>query len=217
MLIHKLVEEAWSKKDRNLLTRYIFAKSIQDARSFLTLRIENLSQIDLITLLIEYLRVNGYRAERLGQSKEMPIVMSSFSTADRVGLTGYGAAMPIWTDAHLKYLEKHFPTADYYHLLAIKKVPTQVKKKVKIVKVDQIIRILLYVFVFEYFFEEYFHSILTISGFREYMFEYLEQEIGLSDEQIETLSAVLEKQYRLPMNPPLIRGLRLIKSFDAAY
>jgi hypothetical protein len=198
MLIDKLVKEAWGEGDRGLLTRSLFTKTVQDARRFFSKRIEGLSQTDLIYLLTDYLRINGYAAERFDTTKEMPFVTSSFVTADNVAAIGYGAAAPLWTDAHLEYLEKHFPTADYYHVFAVKSLPKKTRRKVKIVTVDSVIIVLMYVFIFEYFFEEYLHSILAMPGFRDHMYDYIEKEIGLTAEQIETLSAGFEKQKLLP-------------------
>ncbi len=198
MLINKLVKEAWGKGDKGLLTRSLFTKTVQDAKRFFSKRIESLSQTDLINLLTDYLRISGYAAERFDTATEMSFVTSSFVTADKVGSIGYGAAALMWTDAHLEYLEKHFPTADYYHVFAVKALPKKTKRKVKIVTVNGVLRVLMYVFIFEYFFEEYFHSILAMPGFRDYMYDYIEKDLGLTAEQIDTLSAGFEKQKLLP-------------------
>jgi len=138
------------------------------------------------------LRVNGYAVTNVGVIGEVPCVASSLITSDGVQLRGYAIATRQWPN-DMKALLDNCPNADFYHMFAFEGMPREPEEKVKPVTAESILQIVTFIVVFDYFFDEYLHSILAMPGFKEYMYAYLEEQTGLTTDRIKILDAGWER------------------------
>lgn len=193
LLIHKLAKKAWGAGEKGLLSKALFRDIIEDVKNFLSEKFQSLSQEELVALLVDYLHVSGYNVANVAMIGEVPCVTSSFVTPDGVRLVGYAIATRRWSTHDVKALLYNYPTADFYHVFALKGAPEELEEKVRLVSPGHILQIVTSIVVFDYFFDEYLHSILAMPGFKEYMYAYLEEEIGLTTDRINILDVGWER------------------------
>lgn len=187
LIVHKLAQEAWGNGEKGLLSKALFKDIIDAVKSSLSQKTQGLSQEKLMALLVDYLHISGFNVTNAGMIGEIPCVTNSLITPDGVKLVGYAIATRRWSTDDMKILLDSHPTADFYHVFAFEGMPSEPEEKVRIVTLESILQIVTFIVVFEYFFDEYFHSILAMPGFKEYIYAYLEEEIGLTTDRIEAL------------------------------
>jgi len=193
LITHKLAKEAWGHSDKGLLSKALFKDVIEDVKKFFSEQIQGLSQQELVDLLVDYLRINGYDVANVGVIGEVPCVTSSLITSDGVRLYGYAIATRRWSTDDMKILIDSHPTADFYHVFAFGGIPKELGGKVKLITAESILQIITFIVVFDYFFNEYLHSIIAMPGFKEYIYAYLEEEVGLTTDRIEALDTGWER------------------------
>lgn len=193
LIIHELAKEAWGDGEKGLLSRALFQHVIEDAKNSFSEKIQGLSQEELVALLGDYLRISGYDVSNVGMTDGIPCVTSSLITSDGVQLYGHAVATRRWSNDDMKILLDSYPTAQFYHAFALEGIPEDLGEKVKLVTAESILQIITFIVVFDYFFDEYLHSIIAMPGFREYIYAYLEEETGLSTDRIEILDTGWEK------------------------
>lgn len=187
LITHKLAKEAWGDSEKGLLSKALFKDVIEDVKNFFSQKIPGLSQEELTALLVDYLHISGFNATNVDITGEIPCVTSSLITSDGVQLYGYAIATRRWSNDDMKILLDSHPTADFYHVFAFGGIPEELGEKVKLITAESILQIITFVVVFDYFFDEYLHSIIAMPRFKEYIYAYLEEEIGLTTERIEVL------------------------------
>lgn len=193
LIIHKLAKKAWGVDEKGLLSRALFRDIVENVKNFLSKRIQSLSQEELVALLVDYLRISEYDVTSVGMIVGVPYVTTSLVTADRVKLIGYAIATSRWSNDEVKALLYNYPTADFYHVLALEGMPEELEAKVRLVTPEEILQIVTFIVVFDHFFDQYLHSILAMPGFKEYMYAYLEEQIGLTNDRVKVLDTGWER------------------------
>lgn len=199
LIVHKLAQEAWGNGEKGLLSKALFKDVIEDVKKFFSEQIQVLSQEELTALLVDYLHINGFNVTNVGVIEGIPCVTSSFTTPDGVQLYGCAITTRRWSNYDTKILIDSHPTADFYHAFAFGGIPKGLEGKVKLITMESILQIVTFVLVFDYFFDEYLHSIIAMRGFKEYIYAYLEEEMGLTADCVEALDTGWERLRGSPL------------------
>jgi hypothetical protein len=193
LIIDKLTKKAWGSSEKGLLSKALFRNIVAQVKEFYSKEIENLTQDELIALLVDYLRIKGYDATDIGMAGDAPCVTISLFTPDGGRLVGCAIVANLQSAKDARALINKYPSADFYHIFTLGGMPEKPNEKVQIVTPDSILQVLIFVAVFDYFFEEYLHSILAMPGFKDYMYSYLSEHVGLTTQQVDIFDAGWER------------------------
>ena len=196
LIIDSLARKAWGSSDKGLLSQHVLTEAIGQVGIFVSNLSTKLSELELAALLTDYLRIHGYDVSDVSRDAQPYVVTTSFITPDGLSSQGCAIALTRWSEDLVAGLRRDHPDAAYYHVLVLEDDPPLLQDRVKLVTAHEVRQLLTYIVVIDYFFEDYLNSVLAMPGFRQFMYQYLEEECGLNTE----LRSALERGWEILKN-----------------
>ena len=181
IIIHRLAKEVWGNSEKGLLSRNLIDDVINRVNSFVPQKLSSFSKDQLTATLIDYIRVLGYYINKWDYSDQHTFVTTYLNSPENIKSIGLATADFELTVDQVREIVTQNRGLEYYHVLSLIELKDKPQENVNIVA-DNITQLIGYIVIFDYFFDTYMYSILSMPGIKEYLNTQLKIKLNLTKE-----------------------------------